>query len=87
MVIATSMAVFSLYYVGLIGGESLAGARHRDPSLAMWIMNAVMTVVGSLAGHHGARDVHGAQQRVGLRCCRPARRGRRAAGPLRRRRA
>jgi lipopolysaccharide export system permease protein len=46
MVIATSMVVFSLYYVGLIGGESLAGRGYVSPLVAMWIMNAVMTVVG-----------------------------------------
>ena len=46
MVIATSMAVFSLYYVGLIGGESLAGRGIVSPVFAMWIMNAVMMVVG-----------------------------------------
>jgi lipopolysaccharide export system permease protein len=46
MVIATSMAVFSLYYVGLIGGESLAGRGIVTPVFAMWIMNALMTVVG-----------------------------------------
>jgi lipopolysaccharide export system permease protein len=46
MVIATSMAVFSLYYVGLIGGESLAGRGIVTPIFAMWIMNAVMMVLG-----------------------------------------
>ncbi|HEX6369630.1 MAG TPA: LptF/LptG family permease [Longimicrobium sp.] len=46
MVIATSMAVFSLYYVGLIGGESLAGRGIVSPVFAMWIMNGVMTVLG-----------------------------------------
>lgn len=46
MVIATSMAVFSLYYVGLIGGESLAGRGIVSPVVAMWIMNGVMTVLG-----------------------------------------
>jgi lipopolysaccharide export system permease protein len=46
MVIATSMGVFSLYYVGLIGGESLAGRGIVTPVFAMWVMNAVMTVVG-----------------------------------------
>lgn len=48
MVIATSMAVFSLYYVGLIGGESLAGRGIVTPIFAMWVMNAVMFVVGLL---------------------------------------
>jgi len=46
MVIATSMAVFSLYYVGLIGGESLAGRGLVRPVGAMWIMNGLMTVLG-----------------------------------------
>lgn len=48
MVIATSMVVFSLYYVGLIGGESLAGRGYVTPLFAMWVMNALMTVVGLL---------------------------------------
>jgi lipopolysaccharide export system permease protein len=48
MVIATSMAVFSLYYVGLIGGESLAGRGIVNPVVAMWLMNGVMTVLGVL---------------------------------------
>jgi hypothetical protein len=37
MVIATSMLIFSLYYIGLIGGESLAGRGDRDPVFAMWV--------------------------------------------------
>ncbi|MDB4949332.1 MAG: hypothetical protein JWM27_1981 [Gemmatimonadetes bacterium] len=46
MVIASSLAIFSLYYIGLIGGEALADAGRTTPLLAMWIMNAVMTVLG-----------------------------------------
>jgi lipopolysaccharide export system permease protein len=46
MVIATSMIVFSLYYIGLIGGESLAGRGIVTPVVAMWGMNAVMLVIG-----------------------------------------
>ncbi len=46
MVIATSMIVFSLYYVGLIGGESLAGRGIVTPVFAMWVINAVMLVLG-----------------------------------------
>jgi lipopolysaccharide export system permease protein len=46
MVIATSMLIFSLYYVGLIGGESLAGRGIVTPIFAMWVMNVVMLVVG-----------------------------------------
>jgi len=48
MVIATSMVIFSAYYVGLIGGESLAGRGFVRPWVAMWIVNVLMTVVGIL---------------------------------------
>ncbi len=46
LVIAASLAIFSLYYVGLIGGEALAGKGYVTPIMAMWVMNAVMTVLG-----------------------------------------
>ncbi|HET7230841.1 MAG TPA: LptF/LptG family permease [Longimicrobium sp.] len=46
MVIATSMAIFAVYYVGLIGGESLAGRGYVTPVVAMWIVNVLMTIVG-----------------------------------------
>jgi lipopolysaccharide export system permease protein len=46
MVIAASMVIFSLYYIGLIGGESLAGRGIVTPLVAMWVVNALMTVVG-----------------------------------------
>jgi lipopolysaccharide export system permease protein len=46
MVIATSMLIFSLYYIGLIGGESLAGRGVVTPVFAMWVINALMLVLG-----------------------------------------
>lgn len=46
MVIAASLLIFSLYYVGLIGGEELADRGHLSPAVAMWVMNAVMAVIG-----------------------------------------
>ncbi|HEU4452310.1 MAG TPA: LptF/LptG family permease [Longimicrobium sp.] len=46
MVIAASMIIFSLYYIGLIGGESLAGRGIVTPLVAMWVVNALMTVLG-----------------------------------------
>lgn len=48
MVLATSMIIFSLYYVGLIGGEALAGRGYVTPLVAMWIVNALMTVLGAI---------------------------------------
>jgi lipopolysaccharide export system permease protein len=48
MVLSTSMIIFSLYYVGLIGGETLAGRGYVTPLVAMWIVNALMTVLGAI---------------------------------------
>jgi len=46
MVIATSMVIFAIYYVGLIGGEALAGRGYVTPFVAMWIVNVIMTILG-----------------------------------------
>jgi len=48
MVIASSMVIFALYYIGLIGGESLAGRGYLTPIVAMWAVNVFMTVLGCL---------------------------------------
>lgn len=49
VVLAISLAVFALYYVGLIGGETLADRGYLPPVLAMWMMNLLMGVVGGVA--------------------------------------
>jgi lipopolysaccharide export system permease protein len=46
LVIGVSLAVFALYYVGLIGGESLANKGFVPPFWAMWGTNVIMTLVG-----------------------------------------
>ena len=46
LVIGVSLAVFALYYVGLIGGESLANKGLVPPFWAMWGTNVIMTAVG-----------------------------------------
>jgi lipopolysaccharide export system permease protein len=46
LVIGVSLAVFALYYVGLIGGESAANHGYVPPFWAMWGTNVIMTVVG-----------------------------------------
>jgi lipopolysaccharide export system permease protein len=46
LVIGTSLAVFSVYYVGLIGGEELGDRLILSPFLAMWLPNLIFTVVG-----------------------------------------
>jgi lipopolysaccharide export system permease protein len=46
MVIAVSLPIFGLYYLGLQGGEVLANAGYTSPVVAMWIVNALLGAVG-----------------------------------------
>lgn len=46
LVIGASLAVFALYYVCLIAGESMADDGVVPPWLAMWAANLVFTIVG-----------------------------------------
>lgn len=46
LVIAASTAIFSIYWVGLIGGEKLADRGFVPPWLAMWLTNAVFLWMG-----------------------------------------
>jgi lipopolysaccharide export system permease protein len=46
LVIGVSFAVFAVYYVGLIGGESLANKNIVSPFWAMWIDNILFFLVG-----------------------------------------
>jgi lipopolysaccharide export system permease protein len=45
LVIGTSLAVFSVYYVGLIGGEELGDRLFVPPFLAMWTPNLIFLIV------------------------------------------
>jgi lipopolysaccharide export system permease protein len=46
LVIGVSIAIFGIYYVGLIAGEALADRNLLRPSLAMWAANIFLTIVG-----------------------------------------
>jgi lipopolysaccharide export system permease protein len=48
MVVAASTAIFAVYWVGLIGGESLADRSVADPIVTMWIPDVVFGAVGLL---------------------------------------
>jgi lipopolysaccharide export system permease protein len=48
MVVAASTGIFAIYWMGLIGGESLADRRVAGPVITMWISNAVFALVGLL---------------------------------------
>ncbi|HTT68086.1 MAG TPA: LptF/LptG family permease [Gemmatimonadales bacterium] len=46
LVIGASVLIFGFYYVGLIGGETLADALIVTPFWAMWGANLLMTAIG-----------------------------------------
>lgn len=46
LVIGVSLAVFALYYIGLIAGEALADKLILSPFWAMWAANFLLTIVG-----------------------------------------
>ncbi len=48
LVIGVSIAVFALYYVGLIAGEALANEGLLPAFAAMWLANIIFTIVGLL---------------------------------------
>lgn len=48
LVIAASSGIFAVYWMGLIGGESLADRGLTPPGITMWVPNIVFTVIGLL---------------------------------------
>jgi lipopolysaccharide export system permease protein len=44
MVIGTSVGIFFLYWMGLIGGERIAERGYLEPWLAMWLPNMILAV-------------------------------------------
>jgi lipopolysaccharide export LptBFGC system permease protein LptF len=46
MVIAISLAIFGIYYVGLIGGETLGDEGYVPAAVAMWATNIIFGVLG-----------------------------------------
>jgi len=46
LTIGVSLAVFGVYYVGLLGGEALADRALVGPSIAMWAANALLGIIG-----------------------------------------
>jgi len=54
LVIGVSFAIFGIYYVGLIGGETLADKGFLPPWVAMWAANIILLLVGlTLASQMG----------------------------------
>jgi lipopolysaccharide export system permease protein len=59
LVIGMSLVVFTVYYVGLIGGEELGNRMIVSPFFAMWTPNVVFGVLGVI-GVWGMRREGGA---------------------------
>lgn len=54
LVIGVSFVIFGIYYVGLIGGETLADKGYLPPWLAMWAANIMLALIGvALAARMG----------------------------------
>ena len=62
LVLGAGLVVFAIYYVGLIGGESLANRLTLSPFLAMWATNILMSAVG-IAGLVWQRRAGGVPRR------------------------
>ncbi len=56
LVIGVSFAIFGLYYVGLIGGETLADKGFLPPWLAMWAANIMLALVGLVLASRMGRE-------------------------------
>jgi hypothetical protein len=56
LVIGVSFAIFGLYYVGLIGGETLADKGYLPPWFAMWIANIVLFILGLVLASRMGRE-------------------------------
>jgi hypothetical protein len=56
LVIGVSFAIFGLYYVGLIGGETLADKGLLPPWVAMWAANIILLIVGLILASQMGRE-------------------------------
>jgi lipopolysaccharide export system permease protein len=56
LVIGVSFAIFGLYYVGLIGGETLADKAYLPPWVAMWAANIILLIVGLILASQMGRE-------------------------------
>ncbi len=57
MVITVSVTIFALFWVSLIGGETLADNGHVHPALAMWLSNLLLLPLGILLVARISREV------------------------------
>jgi lipopolysaccharide export system permease protein len=56
LVIGVSFAIFGVYYVGLIGGETLANKGYLPPWVAMWGANIILAGLGTVLSVRMGRE-------------------------------
>jgi len=56
LVIGVSFGIFGIYYVGLIGGETLADKGYLPPWVAMWAANILLAVAGAVLSVRMGRE-------------------------------
>jgi lipopolysaccharide export system permease protein len=78
MVIGASSAIFTVYWIGLIGGEKLADNSAAEPMITMWLANVIFLLVGLLLaarmGRAGGTARGGGWDGMWSRLAAPARR-------------
>jgi lipopolysaccharide export system permease protein len=57
MVITASVAIFSIFWMSLIGGETLADRGYVSPAIAMWLPNILLLPIGLLMVARMSRQV------------------------------
>ncbi len=56
MVVAVSLAIFGIYYVGLIGGEEFGDRGYVPPAVAMWATNVLFGALGLVGFYRLGRE-------------------------------
>jgi lipopolysaccharide export system permease protein len=56
LVLGGGLAVFSVYYIGLIAGEALGDRAIVDPVAAMWASNSLFAVLGLIGLYRVSRQ-------------------------------
>jgi len=67
LTLGVSFAIFGLYYVGLISGESLADRNIMSPALAMWATNILILAIGLTLALRMGRESGSSRGGGGLR--------------------
>ena len=57
MVITASVTIFAIFWMSLIGGETLADRGHVGPALAMWLPNLILLPIGLFMVSRMSRQV------------------------------